>query len=579
MKKPLFTHSLAIVLYCCLLFPSKTSAQIYGVKNYSVEDGLTTNSFNDITQGKMGRMWFASDNGISLYDGFNWFHFDKSTRYAKLFCGKDGTIWAAPISIYNDIFCFKIDEAVEKIPPPEIDKKEKIFISSLIVDDDGDKPVIYLGTNNGLYLYKNGVWEHYTSQNGLMHNQVNTMSFYEGKLYLCTHGGLSIFSNGYFDNSLGESLMSQDKRPNALYFEKTGSSPMKMWVIGNNYLGYIIDNQLTIVEKDLSRLTHYDYNSNRYFINKGNDEDLLFVGNRNNGYIYRKSTREFFPLLQENGFQGDGCSALFADREGNLWRTWKRGIDKLNNINVFSYNTSNGLLENEVTAIFEYAPGKLLLGHNNGITFFSKDSIKRIKIDNTGNTVRGNLRVMKFCRDKNGTIWFASSNHGVGKLDLSGHITWFHNLFNMNICSINVDDDGLLWVTSDRGVFTVKNGDFHNPTNMGLITTFYREVFIIDNVPYFTSPLGIITLKDGKPLNISINNNINANDIYCVHKAPSGEIIVGGKDGLYRIKNNSLEKYDKLVIDKYVYSMIIDKHNNYWFGTDNGVIINPTAII
>ncbi len=405
-----------------------------------------------------------------------------------------------------------------------------------------------------------------------MHDIINTMSFYEGKLYICTHGGLSIFNNGYFDNSLGERLQSENKRPNALYFEKTGSSPLKMWVIGNNYLGYIIDNKLTIVEKDLSRLTRYDYNSSRYFINKGNEEDLLLVGNHNNGYIYRKSTREFFPLLQENGFQGDGCSALFADREGNLWRTWKRGIDKLNNINIFSYNTSNGLLENEVSAIFEYAPGKLLLGHNNGITFFSKDSIRRIKFDNMDNTVRGNLRVMKFCKDKNGTIWFAASNHGVGKLDLSGHITWFHNLFNINICSISVDDDGLLWVTSDKGVFTVKNGDFHNPTNMGLIITFYREIFFIDKVPYFTSPLGIATLKDGKPFNIAINNNANANDIYCLFKTPSGEILTGGKDGLYILKNNSLKKYDKLVIDTYVYSIMMDKHSNYWFGTDNGVV-------
>ena len=43
--------------------------------NYTVQDGLSHNTVNDIIQDKNGFIWFATENGLSRYDGYSFVNF------------------------------------------------------------------------------------------------------------------------------------------------------------------------------------------------------------------------------------------------------------------------------------------------------------------------------------------------------------------------------------------------------------------------------------------------------------------------------------------------------------------------
>ena len=47
-------------------------AQSYPIRHYTTSDGLTSNIVYDALQDKAGYMWFATNTGISIFDGRLW---------------------------------------------------------------------------------------------------------------------------------------------------------------------------------------------------------------------------------------------------------------------------------------------------------------------------------------------------------------------------------------------------------------------------------------------------------------------------------------------------------------------------
>ena len=47
---------------------------------YNISDGLPSNEINDIKNDDIGYVWIATDNGLSMYDGFNFINFNSKTH-------------------------------------------------------------------------------------------------------------------------------------------------------------------------------------------------------------------------------------------------------------------------------------------------------------------------------------------------------------------------------------------------------------------------------------------------------------------------------------------------------------------
>lgn len=561
-----------IFFVICFLVSSDIFAQRYFTKTYTVEDGLPTRAVYDVIQDSAGYMWFATEKGISRYDGFRWENFDNKNglpgnSYGRLIIDEKKILWAAPLTISDSIVYF-LDNQWHKIKPVQ-DEENKYQISSFDVIYEGDNAMICVSTLGGIYLYYNNQWQHTHVSNEPEKNSANKVISKDGIFYIASRNGLFTLNKNKLDSSLNSKLKSVSADIISIRFENKNTNDEKLWVLGRNWLGYLQNGTFLLFSNTFQLPVFAGFEFSFMEFDKRN---RIYFGNSSKKYFIDRSTKEVTPLTIRNGFSSDGSTSLFIDREENIWVTDTRGIDKMNNSNFVNYFEIHGLLDNEVTAVCEADDGRIIFGHNNGLSIFNGNKFKRIEFsDHNFNT----KRVLDITRDNKGTIWFTSSNIGVGKLDNTDNIKWYSLGKGIYTTSIIQDGAGKIWAATQKGLYYLENDKFVKFEGNNKIRTTYRKLFTADEGRiYLTGQNGISLINGDKIELINSSENQKGNNTYSYYKSTEDLEFVGTSDGLYKIENGKLIKFIKngFEINNPVYFIMQCKKDNYWFGTDDGVV-------
>lgn len=99
----------AFLLILCMRICVVSCAQEYNYVHYDTKDGLAGSTVYDITQDQDGFLWFATESGVSRYDGSHFRNFTTAdglpeTEVLRVFADKQGRVWIAPFK--NDISFF-----------------------------------------------------------------------------------------------------------------------------------------------------------------------------------------------------------------------------------------------------------------------------------------------------------------------------------------------------------------------------------------------------------------------------------------------------------------------------------------
>jgi len=152
-------HRLSIcycVFACVLGIALPSIGQNLPFRNYTALDGLSSSEVYDIAQDNQGYLWFATDRGLTRYDGVTFEQFAISDGLPdnvvfNFFEQSDGTIWCSTSK--QQLFYFKnASEGFHEYPFNEIVKKnigETYLINDIIISTENE---IYI-TNNGLIGY------------------------------------------------------------------------------------------------------------------------------------------------------------------------------------------------------------------------------------------------------------------------------------------------------------------------------------------------------------------------------------------------------------------------------------------
>ena len=233
-------------------------------------------------------------------------------------------------------------------------------------------------------------------------NAVCFVTSYCGKFYIACRNGICVWDNGKLDWSLNDHIRRNNPQILAAAFEETGSFNEKLWLLGEAWLGYIQNNNFTVIADNFKLpVIQNNYNACLSIDKNGN----VFFGNSWAKYCLNKSSRQLIPMLVKNGFTSNGCASIFIDYENNIWLSDYRGIDKISNTFLVNYYSENGMLEDEVAAIGEMSDGGILLGHNNGLTIFKDNKYKLIDFSGMKNNPS---KVLDIMRDSKGNIWFTA---------------------------------------------------------------------------------------------------------------------------------------------------------------------------
>ena len=95
-----FLHFLKYILlsFCLTLVITSAKAQNYALRHYDANDGLPSSDVFHTIQDSKGYIWFATDNGVSRFNGYEFTNYDISDGLAKnttleIFEDYKGRIW------------------------------------------------------------------------------------------------------------------------------------------------------------------------------------------------------------------------------------------------------------------------------------------------------------------------------------------------------------------------------------------------------------------------------------------------------------------------------------------------------
>lgn len=573
--------SLGLTIFSLLLFLQiQTVGQSFPVQTYTLENGLNTNYINDVTQDKQGRMWFVTEYGVSVYDGYTWKNYsDKDglprNEYFMIKVDSSNNIIAVPYWSGSHIAIFKNNKWTLIDEIPQLNGMYQNFTSFDLIYEN-NKQILYFGTYEGVFFYKDKKWSRISQKEGLIDNRVNTVKTFQNKLYVCTENGLSVIQDGKIDNSLNSVINIPAKKIKSIEFEiiKNNSVPI-IWLLGNKWIGTIQNRKFNYVTSNNGITTEFPTQRQRHICFLYDKIDRIYYGNDVERFYLEKSTKKIITVGQENRFTTSGSSAIFLDRESNLWFTSYRGIDKVSNFSFQNFFKENGLLENEVTSTIEVNPGYYIFGHNHGLTILKDGKFSTVTLTYPSDKNYSLSRIMDLCKDSMGNIWIAGSELGVGKMSNSKKISWLQYKKTISVNSIITDKHGILWVGSDLGLFKIS--DDHS--NLVLINNKeflnIRKLFSDANgTIYGASPDGLVIYKNGVFTKLHISSQQFGNSVYAVCDYTDDKKFLGTANGLYLLENGSIKEYQEnsLSIDRKIFFIKHDRNNNYWFGTNDGVV-------
>lgn len=124
----------------------------------TMNNGLNNNTIYDIHNGKRGFVWFATDMGLSRYDGFRLLNYPLTSRYDSLsqpvldavYSISEDTDGLLYLRLLRGIVCFDTNKEIY-LPVNFNSSLDTKSITSLYIVN---KDFICIGTSNGLYVGK-----------------------------------------------------------------------------------------------------------------------------------------------------------------------------------------------------------------------------------------------------------------------------------------------------------------------------------------------------------------------------------------------------------------------------------------
>jgi signal transduction histidine kinase/ligand-binding sensor domain-containing protein len=452
-----------VLLACCprasALDPSLDISQ-YAHTAWKVREGFPRGLINSIAQPPDGYLWLGTEFGLLRFDGVR------------------AVSWQPP--------------ADQHLPSSNI--------LSLLAARDG---TLWIGTRKGLASWKDGKLTQYPELAGLY--VAKLLEDREGRVWAggfayTPPGKLCAFQNGSAqcygeDGALGNGVLGlyEDTKGNLWAGVRTGlwrwkPGPPKFYPLPGEQYGI-----QGLAEGDDSALLIATHSGIRRLVD-GKTEPYplpgtaqqfqtyrllrdrdggLWIGTLAQGLVHVHHGRTDV-FTQTDSLSGDVNSALFEDREGNMWVATTNGLDRFRDFAVALFSANQGLPNGSGRSVLAARDGGVWLDTNDGLSRWNNGQIKiyherssQVAESNPGAVGRvQEISVNRFPKpgllslfqDDRGRIWVAA-NSGVGYLENDQFIS-LNGVPGGIVYSIAEDTRGNLWIANlDHGLFQLLGGN------------------------------------------------------------------------------------------------------------------------
>ncbi|MCW8849605.1 MAG: hypothetical protein OQJ81_06450, partial [Melioribacteraceae bacterium] len=275
-------------------------------KTYTIRDGIVSNEVRSIFTDSKGYVWFATNDGVSRWDGKNFFNLSvieglTTPVVFDITEDADRTIYFAQFGA-NGITTFK-DEKIDTLfnaPPNKLD-----FVS--VIQSTPDTSLV-IAASQGIFLYKNNVLVNLNELSGIPLTSVYDKYLNEkDEIFFATSDGVLKYENG-----------------------------------------------------QLSQLIDKTNIEDPFFISiAGNEKHELFFGGKDKIYTYHNN--EVKPFTSLTRFSINEIFDIHFSKNGAGYFATDLGLFIWENNNIRKMNAENGLLSNRIWNIFEHPNGEIFI--------------------------------------------------------------------------------------------------------------------------------------------------------------------------------------------------------------------------
>lgn len=456
-----------------------------GFRSYSASadsTGLSNNYVKSLAEDADGNLWVATSHGLSVLDSgkqtFRHVYLPGPQTFENniiaLFRDDQARIW---LGTKGGLYVWESGWFRRIVVDPAVEERGEAFeIRDIQCDSAG---TYWIATEQyGVYAfrYRGGVYrslKHYhTGNSGILSNQVRKLLADDGRIWLATLSGLSIFDAVHetFRN-ITYSIEAPEGISRGSIHDVLRDRFGGYWVAtysgGLNYhhpQHYLFAHYKRSVGRN-DGLSENDVNG---FLEDADGNIWVSTGRGLNHFNRRTGTFLQYGTDESTGLSNRIIKAMVADQDGNLW------IGTYNGLNFYDRRTKtfrsyfhepgrNSLNQNQVHALYCDADGLLWIGMNMG-GFQVFDPATGIFTDVPG---VGNI-VSCIQEDSRGRLWVATRS-GLKCIDrVTRRLIPLNGLFRgyeeelLFVNSILEDSANRLWIgTQSSGLFLVKDGQLH----------------------------------------------------------------------------------------------------------------------
>ncbi|WP_400078521.1 two-component regulator propeller domain-containing protein [Winogradskyella sp. R77965] len=351
-------------------------SQTHIYEHFGVDEGLPSSEVYDIYQDKRGYIWFATDKGLSRYNGYEFENFTTKdglpdNTILDFYPQENGQVWcygyhSQSLFYFNDDFdgfkAYKFNVILKNQLDP------KSILKSVAFDKNG---TLYAGGYNVCGLIEINKEGTYNRQFEIDSRPTSPTEIYDINL------GIQMANNVFF--SVCHNYESEGDT--VIFDPKTQIDSRVDIVFLNDEHSIFIDENLGVLSKN-GDIKYYETRQNPTGIKLIND-DSFFVGYYNNG----AEIRDVSGKVIETFLPKKSVSSFLIDKEGSYWfSTIDDGVFYIKNPNI------KVLTEDHISSLVKDHKNTLYAGFYNGNIV----SISTTKIATLHKGLKGNTALVEF---------------------------------------------------------------------------------------------------------------------------------------------------------------------------------------
>ena len=538
----------------------------------TVDDGLTQGNINDIIQDAQGFIWFATNGGLSKFDGSqftNYIHNNNDSNSITynivnhIYEDKQGKIW---ISTQNGLDIF--DKSIEvfthfKYEPNNPAGLSSNQITSTIQDDEG---YIWIGTDGGGLNRYDPTSRSFKTYRNIRNNpeslSSNTITCLEKDKYGFIWAGTA-------DNGMN---MLDPRTGKCLRYVKTSI---------NNGTSSLSSNQINEI---------YEDNEGDLWIGTAEGIDLLKSSVFGRSLSQRDQIINFHrTATPNNSSASSSILSIYQGESGLIWfGTVDQGLGNLHKYtkvvrnHIIDPNNEFSIISNNVTSVFDDRSGFLWIGTNAGINMIDRQRDRftwHKRIPGSSNTMASN-NIQAIYKERNDVIWLGTFDKGLIQYDPKTEIYTSYLDDDYIIEGESIIERNRILRKFDQRRSTRKQSRVHFLSH-NRIYTIHRDKSKRLWIGTGGGGLNVLHINSGAIIKYKHNPNndqsISSDILRCIFEDSKGRIWIGTEDGGLNLFNDG--KFEKFRSDEndifsissdHIRSIAEDKDGNLWIGTFGG---------